>query len=100
MKRKNQKIPDSIWMKLQIIAKEKEGWTMTAIINEALDIGLNWWIKKINKDYQKKKEAATKSQEAAPNQSLTQEDIDVLKELANYQKQRIIDIAKTKWTEE
>lgn len=51
MKIKCQKIPDSIWAKLEEISKLKEGsWNMMTIVNECINTGANWWLKKLKKE--------------------------------------------------
>lgn len=48
-RRKNQRIPDSIWRKLERIQAYRPWWSMTAVINECLEIGANWYLKGIRK---------------------------------------------------
>lgn len=83
MRRKNQNIPDSIWKKLEFIKSFKEGWPMMTIVNECLDIGANWWIKKLTK-----KEPTTKSPEAGSSEIVDDEQL-----------KRNIEIAKTEWVD-
>lgn len=58
MKKKLQKIPESTWAKLVRIQQLKESWNMMTIVNECIDLGANYMIKKLTK-----KDPATKSQE-------------------------------------
>lgn len=81
MKKKLQKIPNSTWAKLIRIQELKESWNMMTIINECIDLGANYMIKKLTK-----KEASPKSPEEAPEENITPEE-----------EKRLIEIAKTPW---
>ena len=81
MKNKLQKIPESVWMKLKRIQELKEGWNMMTIVNECLDLGANYLIKKLTK-----KDAA-KSQEATSDE--------IIPQMSEEELQEKIRIAKT-----
>lgn len=80
MKAKLQKIPESTWAKLIRIQELKEAWNMMTIVNECIDLGANYLIKKLTK-----KDPTTKS-EAGSNEILDDEQL-----------KRNIEIAKTEW---
>lgn len=85
MKIKLQKIPNSTWEKLIAIQRKKESWNMMTIINECIDLGANYMLKKLNK---KPADAQQQAPEDNPQ-------IEYQKDL-----ERNIEIAKTKWANE
>lgn len=96
MKIKCQKIPDSIWAKLEEISELKEGsWNMMTIVNECLNTGANWWLKKIKIDLGMiKREEKKDDKKEAGNQPASHERID--NNISQAEKEAI-EIARTPW---
>lgn len=89
-RRKNQRIPDSIWNKLMLIQAERPWWPMTTVINECLEIGTNWYIKGMAK--KKRKDSGD---QAEPLHERTEDNIPQ----KDPSLEEVIKIARTPWVD-